>query len=226
MCAVHVFDFFQDFACKLIRFNRQEDKLATTAAPRGKAVTATTKDANPAATPAIQEKGVTRREFLYYIWGASLALFLAEAGGAIVWYALPRFRAGEFGGLFALSADALPKASATTAPVLNAAGKFWVSNTDEGLRALSQVCTHLGCLFKWTATDNLFECPCHGSQFTNKGVYHAGPAPRSLDRFAVTVVYNDGTTKTTDAEGVPVPSANAKTINVDTGKKILGKTHA
>ncbi len=199
--------------------------MASSTVSRGKVAAATTKDANAAPASGVQEKGVTRREFLYYIWGASLALFLAEAGGAVVWFALPRFRAGEFGGAFGLAADALPKASVTTPPVLNSAGKFWVSNTDEGLRALSQVCTHLGCLFKWVPSNNRFECPCHGSKFTNKGVYIEGPAPRSLDRFALTITYADGSTKTTDAEGGPVPSANAKSISVDTGKKILGKTH-
>ncbi len=199
--------------------------MATTTASRGKAVGAATKDAVPAAAPDVQSRVVTRREFLYYIWGASLALLLAESGGAVIWFALPRFRAGEFGGVFTLDPGGLPQASATAAPGANSAGKFWVSNTDEGIRALSMVCTHLGCLFKWVPTNNRFECPCHGSKFTNKGNYIEGPAPRNLDRFAVTVIYNDGTTKTSDANGGPVPTANAKAINVDTGKKIRGQAH-
>ncbi len=199
--------------------------MATTTAQRGKAAAAPTKDAAPSAAPSTQEKTVTRREFLNYIWGASLALFLAETGGAVVWFALPRFRAGEFGGLFNLNPDVLPKASATAAPILLGAGKFWMSNTDQGFRALSQVCTHLGCLFKWVDTNHRFECPCHGSKFQNSGTYIEGPAPRSLDRFAVTITYADGSTKTTDVDGGPVPSANAKVISVDTGKKIQGKTH-
>ncbi len=28
-------------------------------------------------------RGVTRREFLNYVWGAAMALFMAEMGGAI-----------------------------------------------------------------------------------------------------------------------------------------------
>lgn len=199
--------------------------MATTTAPRGKAVTAQTRNAAPAATPDVQAQGVTRREFLYYIWGASLALLLAEASGAVIWFALPRFRAGEFGGLFVLDPAAMPTASATTAPVGNSAGKFWMSNTDDGFRALSMVCTHLGCLFKWVPTNTRFECPCHGSKFTNKGNYISGPAPRNLDRFAVTVTYNDGTTKASSADGGPVPLTNAKSISVDTGKKIKGQSH-
>jgi len=34
-------------------------------------------------------KGVTRREFLNYVWGATMAVFMAEMGGAIFLYACP-----------------------------------------------------------------------------------------------------------------------------------------
>ena len=46
--------------------------------------------------------GISRREFLYYIWGASIALISLQATGLLVWYLLPRFREGEFGGTFTL----------------------------------------------------------------------------------------------------------------------------
>ena len=49
--------------------------------------------------------GVTRREFLYYIWGASLALFLVETTGLTIWFMLPRFKEGQFGGSFKLPVD-------------------------------------------------------------------------------------------------------------------------
>lgn len=206
--------------------------MATAIVPGSKPANAATK--NAASNPAVdaQSKGVSRREFLFYIWGASLALFLGEAGGAVVWFALPRFRAGEFGGVFNLTANKLPTASATSVPVLFASGKFWLSNTDDGFRALSQVCTHLGCLFKWSDQGTQlhpfphYVCPCHGSQFTNKGVYVDGPAPRSLDQFAVTVTYSDGSTKTASTPGASVPTTNATVIAVDTGHKLTGKSHA
>src|SRR5260370_40674350 len=76
-----------------------------------------------------------------------MAILRAETSGAIIWFALTRFRAGEFGGVFSLDPAFLPVKG--SAPVLNAAGKFWMSNQDAGFYALSQVCTHLGCLFKW-----------------------------------------------------------------------------
>lgn len=51
---------------------------------------------------------LSRREFLYYVWGASMALLLAGAGGATIWYVLPRFREGEFGGVFTLPTSEIP----------------------------------------------------------------------------------------------------------------------
>ncbi|NJN55513.1 MAG: hypothetical protein HC804_12610 [Anaerolineae bacterium] len=43
-----------------------------------------------------QGGGISRREFLYYIWGASIALYLAQFAGLMIWFLIPRFREGEF----------------------------------------------------------------------------------------------------------------------------------
>ena len=40
-----------------------------------------------------------------------------------------------------------------------------------------------------------FECPCHGSKYNQVGEKKAGPAPRGMDRFNVTV---DGGSVTVD----------------------------
>jgi len=195
--------------------------MATTPVTRGRGAVATTKAAT-AGTPAdTQTVGVSRREFLYYIWGASLALLLGETTGAIVWFALPRFRAGEFGGIFNFDPASLPQKGSP--PVGFPAGKFWISNTNDGLLALSMVCTHLGCLFKWVPSNNRFECPCHGSKFEANGkkIIGEGPAPRNLDRFAITVNTPGGAVKTS-ANGGPVKVDGASAIAIDTGKKIKG----
>jgi cytochrome b6-f complex iron-sulfur subunit len=168
-------------------------------------------------------RGVTRREFLNYVWGAAMALFMAETGGAIFLYALPRFKAGEFGGTFSVSASSLPKPG--DAPLANQEGRFWLSNTDQGVYAIYKVCTHLGCLYGWQPLTKRFECPCHGSKFQLNGTYIEGPAPRSLDRFVVRVQDASGkVVAQTDANGGPVPVADPNaTLLVDTGKKIEGK---
>jgi Rieske Fe-S protein len=45
----------------------------------------------------------------------------------------------------------------------------------------SNRCTHVGCPAQATSVG--FACPCHGSQFDERGARTAGPAPRPLDRF-------------------------------------------
>ncbi len=194
--------------------------MATTPVRRAAAAPTTAATA-PAATDT-ETKGISRREFLYYIWGASIALLTAESVGTIIWFSLPRFRAGEFGGVFTIDPATLPPVGSS--PAGNPAGKYWLANTQNGLLALSMVCTHLGCLFKWVETNHRFECPCHGSKFEPDGtkIRGEGPAPRNLDRFAVTVTKAGGATDETSANGGPVNVAGATAIAIDTGKKIKG----
>lgn len=173
-----------------------------------------------------QSLTINRREFLTYAWGAALAVLTVEAGITSYFFLYPRFRVGEFGGKFPLgSADSLPTTDA--APQPSADGKFWLVNTEEGVKALYMVCTHLGCLYKWEAGDELFRCPCHGSEYTRTGDYIKGPAPRSLDQFVVEAVEQDETVATTTetADGANPPLVrNATTqLVVDTGKRIMGQ---
>lgn len=194
--------------------------MATTVA-KAQTAAAQTETAPPVSpTEVVQVPGISRREFLYYAWGASLALALAETTGMIIWFALPRFRAGEFGGVFKLTSSDLPALG--DAPKGNPNGKFWLSNTTDGIAALYMVCTHLGCLYKWVPANNRFECPCHGSKFQANGVYIEGPAPRSLDRFEITITTKNGQTFTTDPAGDPVKvdPESVSTIDVNTGKRI------
>ncbi|MEO8251170.1 MAG: Rieske 2Fe-2S domain-containing protein [Chloroflexota bacterium] len=58
--------------------------------------------------------------------------------------------------------------------------------------ALYRKCPHLGCNIPPLCQKSLwFECLCHGSKYTIIGEKRAGPAPRGMDRFTVTVT--DGT---------------------------------
>jgi menaquinol-cytochrome c reductase iron-sulfur subunit len=50
-----------------------------------------------------------------------------------------------------------------------------------GFTIFSPICPHLGCRYSWVDAQNMFICPCHGSEFTNVGAHVAGPAPRGLD---------------------------------------------
>ena len=56
-----------------------------------------------------------------------------------------------------------------------------------GVTVFSPICTHLGCGYRWDATEQGFACPCHGSRFDRNGQVTAGPAPRALDRLPVKI---------------------------------------
>ena len=74
-------------------------------------------------------------------------------------------------------------------------------------RALSGVCTHLGCTVKYSpskgeqemtvrgrtyVSKGEFRCPCHGSDFRDDGTNYSGPAPRPLQWLYVEVAPEDG----------------------------------
>lgn len=67
----------------------------------------------------------------------------------------------------------------------------WIIRNEEGIYALSTVCTHLGCTPNWLDSDQKFKCPCHGSGFRKTGINFEGPAPRPLERFRI-VLSEDG----------------------------------
>ena len=199
--------------------------MATATTTRAKQIAPTS--ASSQAGSGVQVAAPSRREFLFYIWGASIALLLGEASAGLIWFAFPRFKEGEFGGTFTFNPEDLPAVG--SAPESVPAGRFHVSHTEDGLRTLYGVCTHLGCLPKWVPTNNRFECPCHGSKFQLSGQYIEGPAPRSLDRFIATVVYADGTTLETPPDGgaIPIdPNRQITEIRVNTGARILGQGNA
>ncbi len=171
--------------------------------------------------PRVEVAAPNRREFLYYIWGASIAMLLGGSGVALIWFALPRFAEGTFGGTFTLDSSRVPVPGA--APTQVPEGRFWVSNVaNEGLVVLFGVCTHLGCLPKWVSTNNRFECPCHGSKFELNGKYIEGPAPRSLDRFATTITFADGTSAISDEIGDPIPIEGkiVASVAINTGRRL------
>lgn len=187
-----------------------------TAAQSAEARTATTDSAADVSVSA-----PSRREFLFYIWGASMALLLGEATAGLIWFAFPRFKEGEFGGTFKFGPEIIPDIEAE--PFTDPVGRFHVVHVDTGVVALYQVCTHLGCLPKWVPTNHRFECPCHGSKFQLSGLYIEGPAPRSLDRFVMTLTYADGSQAVTDADGDPItldPNKEIVQIEINTGSRI------
>ena len=84
-------------------------------------------------------------------------------------------------------------------------GSYWV--------ALYQRCVHLGCTVPFRNDCVSFKCPCHGSHYNVDGEFLDGPAPRSLDRFAMSfssgnVIVSTGTLNNT----VPHPDSTTRII--------------
>jgi cytochrome b6-f complex iron-sulfur subunit len=204
--------------------------------------------ANVAVDAGAAGNGITRREFLYYIWGASMALLTVQATGLMIWFLIPNFREGEFGGAFWVSVDDVPEPNSD--PRNFPDGRFWLVNLDTnnpnelmytapedppeivGVAAIYKVCTHLGCIYAWTDSNNRFECPCHGSKFRLDGRRIESPAPRNLDRFKLYAMAEDkitvlaespdiGETGTNPYGAIPLP-ADTAFLNIDTGDRKLG----
>jgi cytochrome b6-f complex iron-sulfur subunit len=201
--------------------------------------------ARPDTPPPARKRRVklTRREALVYALAGSGALVLATGAAALAQpdpandpflssitpdviqqnvpggFAYPRFRAGEFGGVFTLTRT-VDDYTTEEPPDLNATGKFYIvkvpegegvevadgtvpAQQNQGIQAIYQVCTHLGCLIPYQAAQNRFICPCHGSTFERNSDYVLGPAARNLDQFELEI-----------AEG--------GVISVNTGRRLTG----
>jgi cytochrome b6-f complex iron-sulfur subunit len=67
----------------------------------------------------------------------------------------------------------------------------WIVNAEYNgqpqIFALKSVCTHLGCTPNWLEAEQKFKCPCHGSGFYKDGINFEGPAPRPLERYAISI---------------------------------------
>jgi len=63
------------------------------------------------------------------------------------------------------------------------AGSFLVARVSQDtFNAMTAICTHEACTIDGF-TNSVFQCPCHGSQYSTSGSVVRGPAAQSLRRF-------------------------------------------
>jgi cytochrome b6-f complex iron-sulfur subunit len=61
--------------------------------------------------------------------------------------------------------------------------QLFVYRDHQGIRAVSAVCTHLGCIIE--KSEDGFLCPCHGSCYNTEGKVLSGAAPKDLPWFSM-----------------------------------------
>jgi len=134
-------------------------------------------------TEAKTKKTLTRSQFLGLGWFGAGLLFLGEATVALLNFIKPIATSGFGGEVYA------GKVAEFTVDSVNRvlAGRFFIVRTSEGMLALWQKCTHLGCSIPWAEAEGQFHCPCHGSLFNRYGEVTGGPAPRPMDTFPITI---------------------------------------
>ena len=170
----------------------------------------------PYVPPDPETIGVTRRQFFNRSIVAMFGLGLTGFGVACIAFLWPQL-SGGFGSKIkvGLVSDLLSEIRANNGFLYKAEGRMWLTEypngaiekakavyssgelagmtagqtlgLDAGIIALYQKCPHLGCRVPECVTSQWFECPCHGSAYNRVGEKRAGPAPRGMDRFSMTV---------------------------------------
>jgi cytochrome b6-f complex iron-sulfur subunit len=64
-------------------------------------------------------------------------------------------------------------------------GPVMLEKAGDEVRALSAICTHLGCIIQWHPDGKQFICPCHHGIYDVDGKVLSGPPPRPLEKLLV-----------------------------------------
>jgi cytochrome b6-f complex iron-sulfur subunit len=177
-----------------------------------------------------QVEGLSRRQLLRVALGTSVGLWLLEVTAGTIGFIWPNL-AGGFGGELVIGSLEDVKNQNSNLPIEEGYPAYYAfarsfvilvdpsqqrfiageDDTGDGtvlnVRALYQRCPHLGCKPNPCEKNFWLECPCHGSRYDRLGIKadgaQYGPAPRSMDRFAISV----------DGDGI---------LTINTGKITLG----
>jgi cytochrome b6-f complex iron-sulfur subunit len=177
-----------------------------------------------------QVQGLSRRQLMRLALGTGIGLWLFEVTAGTLAFAWPNLSGGfgapiKIGDLDTIKLQNSQLPIEEGFPAYYSEARAFVILYDPGqqrfnpgedetgngqalnVRALYQRCPHLGCKPNPCLKNFWFECPCHGSRYDRLGQKADGPAfgpaPRSMDRFSITV----------DDSGV---------LTINTGKITLG----
>jgi len=164
----------------------------------------------PFVAPDAEAVGVSRRMFFNRAAVGMMSASLGAFGAAVIAF-LWKGAEGGFGSKIAAGrvSDILSNIRANNGFLYLAEARAWVTEYPEsalakakavygnqaqvlagmeaGVVALYQKCPHLGCRVPECKSSQWFECQCHGSQYNRVGEKKGGPAPRGMDRFAVSI---------------------------------------
>jgi cytochrome b6-f complex iron-sulfur subunit len=132
-----------------------------------------------------------RRGFLGKIL-MSVGLTAGYGTGSIYFlqFLLPKAEQANYRRLLVAAVDEVPQNGSKTFRDLQGREMVLV-NTEQGLKAISTNCTHLGCKAYYEPENSRFFCPCHDGVFDLDGNVVSGPPPRPLDTCQVEVDEND-----------------------------------
>lgn len=134
---------------------------------------------------------LSRRGFLDYLFGAGLAALAGAVLYPILQYMIPpKVKEVTTASVVAAKASDLAPNAGKIVPF---AGKpAIVLRTPEGeVRAFTAVCTHLACTVQYRTDFTHIWCACHDGHYDLHGQVLAGPPPRPLEEFKVTVKGDD-----------------------------------
>lgn len=145
-----------------------------------------------------------RRQFMNLLTFGTITGVAAGALYPVVKYFIPPSSGGAGGGTVAKDAlgnDVIASefvathnaGDRTLAQGLKGDPTYIVVQGDKTIASygINAVCTHLGCVVPWNASEDKFMCPCHGSQYNAEGKVVRGPAPLSLALVHTTVDESD-----------------------------------
>ncbi|MCJ7709706.1 MAG: Rieske (2Fe-2S) protein [Chloroflexi bacterium] len=138
--------------------------------------------------PAETDGQTTRRSVLRWLGGLTIVTTAAMVLTPVVGFLIPSKNGASAGGgrvLVGTTAD-IPAGSGEV--VAMGSKPAIVVNTDQGVKAYSAICPHLGCVVAWNDMIGAIQCPCHDGRFDPAtGVVVSGPPPGPLPPITVTV---------------------------------------